>query len=849
LCSVLALAATSSLGNKTSISGEQRQWHKVSLTFTGPAASESDSNNPFRNYRLNVTFKHAASGRTLVVPGYFAADGNASNTGASSGNKWRVEFAPDATGTWTYVASFRKGTDVAVSLSGTAGTGTSFDGEKGSFTVDATNKSGADFRAKGRLQEVGQHYLQHLGSKEYFIKAGAGSPENFLAYADFDNTRAGKKILHHYARHGSHYRSGDPTWKGGKGKNIIGALNYLAGKKMNAMYFLTMNIGGDGDDVFPYVSKTDVTRFDVSKLAQWEVVFSHMDRLGMYLDLVTQERENDQLLDGGKLGVQRKLYYRELVARFGHHLGISWNLGEENSNTESQRDAFADYINALDPYFHTIAVHTWPSERDSIYTPMLGDDLRHGASLQIESPSLVHAETLKWVKKSAATGDKWIVTLDEIGAASVGVAPDANDSGHADILHRALWGHLMAGGAGVDWYFGYNYSNHDLTCEDFTTRDRMWTLTHHAAQFFRTYLPLPLVANYDSITSSSADYCFGKAGVVYAIYLPDGATTNIKIPSGESYSVDWFNPRAGGSLMKGTVTKVSSGTVSVGRPPSETSKDWVALLRRSGTSAPAGADSAPVSGQPGTMAVAKFTLVDAAAQDDLRTLASGAKIDFAADGKALNVRADVNMSVGSVVFFLDGKKVRTENQAVYAFAGDTNGVYNKWTPPSGSHTLKAIPYSGGNGSGSVGTPLEITFTAGTGLSSSQPQEDEAVEDAGADSDSGPAVKKLVLLSASSRKDLRSLSSGGTIDLSSDGSALNLRAEVGGEVACVEFVLDGKRYRTENVAPFALAGDSNGNYSKWTPAVGSHTLKVIPYTGTNRSGTAGAALSITFKVQN
>jgi len=31
-------------------------------------------------------------------------------------------------------------------------------------------------------------------------------------------------------------------------------------------------------------------------------------------------QENDQLLDGGELGNERKLYYRELIARFSHHV-------------------------------------------------------------------------------------------------------------------------------------------------------------------------------------------------------------------------------------------------------------------------------------------------------------------------------------------------------------------------------------------------------------------------------------------------------------------------------------------------------------------------------------------------
>ena len=46
-------------------------------------------------------------------------------------------------------------------------------------------------------------------------------------------------------------------------------------------------------------------------------------------------------LDQGELGVERKLYCRELVARFGHALALNWNLGEENSQTQPQRRAMA----------------------------------------------------------------------------------------------------------------------------------------------------------------------------------------------------------------------------------------------------------------------------------------------------------------------------------------------------------------------------------------------------------------------------------------------------------------------------------------------------------------------------
>ena len=107
-----------------------------------------------------------------------------------------------------------------------------------------------------------------------------------------------------------------------------------------------------------------------------------MDRLGLALHVVTQETENDQGLDGGDLGRQRKLYYRELIARFAHHPALVWNLGEENTNTDEQRKAFAQYIHDLDPYDHPVVCHTYPGKYDEVYSPLLGYTYFEGPSLQ-----------------------------------------------------------------------------------------------------------------------------------------------------------------------------------------------------------------------------------------------------------------------------------------------------------------------------------------------------------------------------------------------------------------------------------------------------------------------------------
>jgi hypothetical protein len=596
LLSVSAALLAASPDKSGVVTGELKQWHRVTITFVGPEGSETTEPSPFRDYRLSVEFAHG--NERHVVPGFFAADGDAAESGVEKGNCWRVHFTPDRPGQWFYKASFRTGRDVAVSTDPDTGKPTSFDGASGSFTIGPSDKTGRDHRAKGMLRYVGGHYLRFAGTGDFYLKGGADSPENFLAYADFDGTvapaekgrqpregEAASTRLHTYQPHAGDWRPGDPTWRDGKGKGMIGALNYLASKGINSVYFLTMNVAGDGKDVWPWIGPDTQDRFDCSKLDQWEIVFSHMDRLGIMLHVITQETENDQLLDSGELGLQRRLYYRELIARFGHHLAVVWNLGEENTNTDPQRKEFCRFIRRLDAYQHPIVAHTFPGQYDQVYTPLLGDPSFDGPSLQMGDMGRTHAETLKWVTRSAQSGRKWIVCLDEIGPADTGVKPDRDDPDHDAVRQQALWGNLMAGGAGCEWYFGYKFAHNDLNCEDFRSRERMWDQTRHALEFFQRYLPFPQMRPADELTSAEDDYCLAQPGEVYAIYLPGGGSTELELPPGE-YTVQWYDPRGGGPLATGTVGTTSGpdpragAPHSIGEPPGEKSKDWVVLVKR-----------------------------------------------------------------------------------------------------------------------------------------------------------------------------------------------------------------------------------------------------------------------------
>ncbi len=328
------------------VSGELKQWHKVTIDVVGPQAAETGPINPFLNYRMDVTFTNGAL--TYVVPGYFAADGNAGETSATEGKVWRAHLSPDLTGTWSYSISFLAGDDVSVTKKGQPLE--PFHGKNGTFSIVPSDKVAPDARAKGRLLYNGTRYPRFAGNQEWFLKVGTDSPENMLGYTDFDNTSnhgEKPKPLKTWEPHVADWKAGDPTWKKGKGKGLIGALNYLAAEQMNVFSFLTYNSGGDGKDVWPYIEFNKRLNYDCSKLDQWDIIFSHGEKLGLFLHFKLQETENDDHkdwgMDQGEMGRERALYYRELIARFGYHLALNWNLGEENTQKTPTLQAMAQF--------------------------------------------------------------------------------------------------------------------------------------------------------------------------------------------------------------------------------------------------------------------------------------------------------------------------------------------------------------------------------------------------------------------------------------------------------------------------------------------------------------------------
>lgn len=600
---LLGFALPVSAGTVTEIAAV---WHTVSLTFDGPESLENDPAT-FWDHRLTVTLSQGD--HQYEVPGFFAGDGDSGTTHAQSGNKWRARFTPDRPGKWSYHAKLMVGPKAAINPS--AGKSVKLKGASGSFEVKPSPLSAEnpDFRGHGRLEYVEKHHMQFAGSKRYFLMGGAGSPENFLAFDGFDGTydfaqtpefpSLGTDQLHHYGPHREDWRQGDPNWTdedGDDAKGIIGAANYIADQGLNSIYLMPFTYAGDGNDVWPWADPQTRNTFDVSKLDQWERVFTHLQNRGVHIHLLVTETENESLFEvedgGGPFADTRKLYYRELIARFSHHLALTWDLGEETGWTDekggkvgigittAQQKAFASYIRELDPYNHPITVHE--IEMVEIYPQLAGFEAIEGPALQRHHH--YNQRIIEHLEMSVAAGKPWLVSMSEPLGWEYGLRPDSDDPTRDGPRKDVLWGVFMAGGAGVEWYAGWqnNAPTSDLSSEDLRVRANMWRLNKIALDFFNTYIPFQDMTAANDLVAGENDYVLAKPNHTYLVYLREGGSAQIDLTKAEgSYDVHWFDPRNGGELQPGSVTRAKGGMlVDLGGPPSAGDQDWAILLQR-----------------------------------------------------------------------------------------------------------------------------------------------------------------------------------------------------------------------------------------------------------------------------
>ncbi|MBO9699031.1 MAG: T9SS type A sorting domain-containing protein [Sporocytophaga sp.] len=115
---------------------------------------------------------------------------------------------------------------------------------------------------------------------------------------------------------------------------------------------------------------------------------------------------------------------------------------------------------------------------------------------------------------------------------------------------------------------------------------------------------------------------------------------------------------------------------------------------------------------------------------------------------------------------------------------------------------------------------------------------------------GQTVGSISLINADTDTETDTyLYNGAVIDLANLPAHINFRANVApASIGSVRFNYDGTN-RTENVAPYAYFGDTNGDYNPGSLSVGAHSLSAWPYTGSNATGTQGSGTTYNFTVIN
>ena len=250
-------------------------------------------------------------------------------------------------------------------------------------------------------------------------------------------------------------------------------------------------------------------------------------------------------------------------------------------------------------------MHTFPTDgkdpnfhregQDKSYTPLLGASSQlTGVSLQNEWNE-VYGRTLKWVTESKNAGKPWIVASDEQSPSGTGVPPDPGFGDYEelkytidDIRKQTLWGNIMAGGAGVEYYFGNRHPDSDMQCENYRSRDKSWDYCAIALTFFKeSKVPFWEMTNRNHLVfnnNNSKDvYCLAKDGEVYLVYL--GYSSTAKLDLGKikgTFDVRWYNPREGGNLQDGNIRQIKGGgVVELGNPPDNSGEDWLVVIRKS----------------------------------------------------------------------------------------------------------------------------------------------------------------------------------------------------------------------------------------------------------------------------
>jgi len=478
--SALALcAAPKGLGHL----GRFPKWGKIEVVLAGPDLRGRADPNPFA-ILVDAVFT-SPTGNRYEVPAFYDGDGK----GSLDGHVWKVRFAADETGEWTF---------------GSTSEHAQLDGYSARFTVTSASRDAPGFWRWGRLERVGtpENGIRYLKFREgpYWLKAGCDDPENFLGRFSNYDTIAERKA----------------------------AVDYLAARGVNSLYMMTNNIDGDHRDVWPWLGATpseaktnasDSARFDVAKLEEWRELFEYMQAHGVVPYLVLDD-------DDCWTGYDRPRYYREMVARFGYLPALLFNISEEHAEnyTLEQALAYAQLLKDLDPFDHPVGIHDVNGNIAAQADAYVDASQVDFTSIQTggQDPLVHNPIALEWIARCQARSKRVLM---------VGF-----DEGRPEEDRRGWWSAYLGGGV---------WEVHVRQADDrpHSAWEPAWTQLGGARAFMES-LPFWEMEPANHLVESGTAFCLAKPGEAYALYLPVGGSVEVELLPG-TYDCAWWKASNG----------------------------------------------------------------------------------------------------------------------------------------------------------------------------------------------------------------------------------------------------------------------------------------------------------------
>ena len=167
---------------------------------------------------------------------------------------------------------------------------------------------------------------------------------------------------HAFAHHDgtAFFWNGDSEWfllsEGVSDSSRNAAIDFLGTKQVNNL-LITLTSGDSSLPVFPWLSTSDQTHFDLDKMSRWETAVERMMSKEMMADMWFYSDDTPWRPAAGS--TEEDLYFRYLIARFGAYANVSWNLALEYQvyRTMAWVTGQAQFVKDWDPYDHIVGVH------------------------------------------------------------------------------------------------------------------------------------------------------------------------------------------------------------------------------------------------------------------------------------------------------------------------------------------------------------------------------------------------------------------------------------------------------------------------------------------------------------